>query len=45
MPAQELERLLGEALGTLNVPQRLAIEKVMFEGLTLREVAEQAGES
>lgn len=45
MAAQELQRLVREALNTLNATQRHAIEKVMFEGLTLREVAEQAGES
>jgi RNA polymerase sigma-70 factor (ECF subfamily) len=45
MPAQELKRLVEQALATLNEPQRRMIEQVMFEGLTLREVAERSRES
>lgn len=45
MSAQELKRLIAQALATLNAAQRRAIERVMFEGLTLREVAEETGES
>jgi RNA polymerase sigma-70 factor, ECF subfamily len=45
IPAQELRQVIGEALGTLKEPQRRTIQKVIFEGLTLREVAEGTGES
>ncbi len=45
MPIQEIKQLVEEVLGTLNEPQRRTIEKVIFEGLTLREVAEHTGES
>jgi len=45
MPAQELKQVIEQALSTLNEPQRRTIEKVIFEGLTLREVAERTGES
>src|SRR5260370_20196763 len=45
MPVQEIKRLVEEALGTLNEPQRQTIQRVIFEGLTLREVAEHSGES
>jgi len=45
IPIQELKQMVQEALGTLNEPQRRTIEKVVFEGLTLREVAERTGES
>jgi RNA polymerase sigma-70 factor, ECF subfamily len=41
----ELKRLVEELLGTLNDVQRRTIQRVIFEGLTLREVAEQSGES
>lgn len=37
--------MVAEVLATLNPAQRRVIEKVMFEGLTLREVAGQTGES
>src|SRR6266850_2310606 len=45
MPVQEIKQLVAEALGTLNEPQRQTIQRVIFEGLTLREVAEHTGES
>ncbi len=45
MPVQEIKQLVEEALGTLNEPQRQTIQRVVFEGLTLREVAEHTGES
>ena len=45
MSAQELRRLVEQVLGTLNEPQRLTIQKVIFDGLTLREIAEQSSES
>jgi len=45
MPVQEVKQLVEEALGTLNEPQRQTIQRVIFEGLTLREVAEHTGES
>jgi len=44
-PAQEIKQLVEEALGTLNEPQRQTIQRVLFEGLTLREVAEHTGVS
>jgi RNA polymerase sigma-70 factor (ECF subfamily) len=43
IPAQELQYLVREALGTLSETQRTIIEKVIFEGLTLREVSERIG--
>jgi RNA polymerase sigma-70 factor, ECF subfamily len=45
MSIQELKRLVQEALGTLKQSQRRTIEKVIFEGMTLREIAEQSAES
>jgi RNA polymerase sigma-70 factor (ECF subfamily) len=45
MPAQELKQILDEALGNLREPQRRTVQKVIFEGLTLREAAEQSGET
>ncbi|HXW17570.1 MAG TPA: sigma-70 family RNA polymerase sigma factor [Candidatus Acidoferrales bacterium] len=45
MSVQELKRLVEQALGTLKESQRHTIEKVIFEGLTLREIAERSGES
>jgi len=45
MPAQELKQILEEALGNLREPQRRTVQKVIFEGLTLREAAEQSGET
>src|SRR6266481_9891837 len=45
MPAQELKQLVEEALANLREPQRRTVQKVIFEGLTLREVAERTGES
>jgi RNA polymerase sigma-70 factor, ECF subfamily len=41
----ELKQLAEQLLGTLNEAQRRTIKRVIFEGLTLREVAEQTGES
>jgi RNA polymerase sigma-70 factor (ECF subfamily) len=43
IPAQELKQVLAEALTTLPEAQKSVIEKVIFEGLTLREVAERSG--
>jgi RNA polymerase sigma-70 factor (ECF subfamily) len=37
--------LIGEALGALNTAQRRTIQKVFFEGMTLKEVAEETSES
>src|SRR5260370_30000061 len=45
MPVQEIKQLVEEALGTLNEPQRQTIQRGVFEGLTLREVADHTGES
>jgi RNA polymerase sigma-70 factor, ECF subfamily len=45
VPAQELKQIVKQALETLHEPQRRAVEKVIFESLTLREVAEQTGET
>src|SRR6266481_3547527 len=45
MPAQELKQILDEALGNLREPQRRTVQKIIFEGLTLREAAEQSGET
>lgn len=45
IPAQELKQLVEQALGTLNEPERIAVEKVIFEGLTLRELAKHTGKS
>lgn len=45
LPIQELRQLVEEALGTLNDAQRRTIQKIIFEGLTLKEVAEQTQES
>jgi RNA polymerase sigma-70 factor (ECF subfamily) len=45
VPAQELKQVVEQALKTLHSPQRRAVEKVIFEGSTLREVAEQTGET
>jgi RNA polymerase sigma-70 factor (ECF subfamily) len=45
MPVPELKQLVEELLATLNECQRRTIQRVIFEGLTLREVAEQSGES
>lgn len=45
IPVPELKQLVEELLNTLNDVQRRTIQRVIFEGLTLREVAEQTGES
>ena len=45
MSVQELKRLVVQALGTLNEAQRRTIQKVIFDGLTLREIAEQSRET
>jgi RNA polymerase sigma factor (sigma-70 family) len=45
MSVQELKRLVEQALGTLKDAQRRTIQKVIFDGLTLREIAEQSRES
>jgi len=45
MSVQELKRLVAQALGTLNEAQRRTIQKVIFDGLTLREIAEQSRET
>jgi RNA polymerase sigma-70 factor, ECF subfamily len=41
VPAPEVKRLIEEVLGTLSEIQRRVIEKAIFEGLTMREIAEQ----
>ena len=45
LAVQEAARLVEEALGILNEPQRRTIQLVFFEGMTLKEVAEQTRES
>ena len=45
IPAQELKQVVEQALTTLPETDRRVVEKVVFEGLTLREVAEQSGAS
>ena len=45
IPIPELKQLVEQLLSTLNDAQRRTIQRVIFEGLTLREVAEQTGES
>jgi len=45
LATQEAARLVEEALGILNEPQRRTIQQVFFEGMTLKEVAEQTRES
>jgi RNA polymerase sigma-70 factor (ECF subfamily) len=45
MPAQEIRQLMEEALATLGEAQRRTIQRVIFEGISLREVAEHTGES
>src|SRR5260370_5313662 len=42
---QEAIRLTGEALAVLPEPQRRTIELFFFDGLTLREIAEQRNEN
>jgi RNA polymerase sigma-70 factor (ECF subfamily) len=41
----ETSRLVRQALGVLNEKQRRAIDLVYFEGLTLEEAAQKAGET
>jgi len=43
IPAQELQHVVREGLNALSEAQRTIIEKVIFEGLTLREVSERVG--
>ena len=43
IPAQELKQIVSEAMITLPEAQKAVVEKVIFEGLTLREVAERSG--
>ncbi len=45
VPAQELKQVVQEALTTLPETQKSVVEKVIFEGLTLREVAQRSGSS
>jgi RNA polymerase sigma-70 factor, ECF subfamily len=45
LPAQELKHVVEEVLNTLSETQRSVVRKVIFEGLTLREVAERSGAS
>src|SRR5438094_1682753 len=45
VPAQELKQVVQEALTTLPETQKSVVEKVVFEGLTLREVAQRSGSS
>jgi len=42
---QEAAEIVQEALGILNEPQRRTIQMVFFEGMTLKEVAENTAES
>jgi RNA polymerase sigma-70 factor (ECF subfamily) len=42
---QEAARMVEQSLAVLNEPQRKAIQKVYLEGMTLKEVSEQLGES
>jgi RNA polymerase sigma-70 factor, ECF subfamily len=41
----ELRDLLEKGLGSLGDPQRRVIERVSFEGLSMREIAEKTGET
>jgi len=45
LAVHEAARLAEEALEMLNEPQRKTIRKVFFEGMTLKEVAEQTNQS
>jgi RNA polymerase sigma-70 factor, ECF subfamily len=45
LTVQESARLAEEALEILNEPQRRTIQLVFFQGMTLKEVAEQTNES
>jgi RNA polymerase sigma-70 factor (ECF subfamily) len=45
IPVQEITQLVDQALGALNGPQRRTIQQVFFDGMTLKEVAEQNHES
>jgi RNA polymerase sigma-70 factor, ECF subfamily len=45
IPAQEVKQVVQEALTTLTENEKDVVEKVIFEGLTLREVAEHSGAS
>lgn len=45
LQVQELAVVIQQALATLSGAQRRTIQKVFFEGMTLKEVAEQSGES
>jgi RNA polymerase sigma-70 factor (ECF subfamily) len=45
IPAQELKQVLEQALRTLPEQQKRTIENVIFEGLTLRDFAEQTGQT
>jgi RNA polymerase sigma-70 factor (ECF subfamily) len=41
-PAQEIKQVVQQALSTLSETQRSVVEQVIFEGLTLREVADRS---
>lgn len=41
----EVRRFILQALGTLNTEQRQTIELVCFEGLSMKEIADQSGET
>ena len=43
LPAQESKQFVREALRTLSETQRRVVQMVIFEGLSLREVAERTG--
>jgi RNA polymerase sigma-70 factor (ECF subfamily) len=45
IPAQELKQVVEEALVTLSEQQGRTVKRVIFEGLTLREIAERTGKS
>jgi RNA polymerase sigma-70 factor (ECF subfamily) len=45
MASQEVQRLVRQSLETLNPMQRKILQLAYFEGLTLKEIAEETGES
>ena len=40
-----MRHLIREALGTLSQGQRTVLHKAYFEGMSLKEIAEQTGET
>jgi len=45
LSSAEVSHLVGQALGSLNAKQQIAITLVYFQGLTLEEAAEKTGET